>query len=355
MMRRVSLYKRGRVWWSRIEWRGEILQRSTKCRNRRDALDVEAAWRTALAKGEVGLLDTRNTPTLHEFEKRFLDHLPGRVAARTEGFYHDAWSHLVAYKPLAGAKLYAIDEALIARFVADRRGANLMPATINHSLRTLRRALRLAAEWKIIHRAPKVKLLPGERQREFIISETLLAKMLAHKKCTPLLRVLLPFLVDTGLRLSEALALTWRTVSLEPKPGAERGWVYVAKGKSKYAIRYVPLTTRAAECLRLCGSNGGGKVFGISREWASREFKLVRDAMGLPWDCVLHSCRHTFLTRLGEAGADAFTIQKLAGHSSITMSQRYVHPTPERLERAIDALDASTEASTLRKSQSAST
>ena len=55
---------------------------------------------------------------------------------------------------------------------------------------------------------------------------------------------------------------------------------------------------------------------------------------------VLHSCRHTMLTRIGEAGADAFTIMKLAGHSSVTVSQRYVHPTPEAVERAFDRLEA---------------
>ena len=55
---------------------------------------------------------------------------------------------------------------------------------------------------------------------------------------------------------------------------------------------------------------------------------------------VLYSLRHTLLTRLGEAGADAFTIQKVAGHSSITISQRYVHPTPERVEQAFAQLEA---------------
>ena len=46
------------------------------------------------------------------------------------------------------------------------------------------------------------------------------------------------------------------------------------------------------------------------------------------------------LTRLGESGADAFTIMRIARHSSITVSQKYVHPTPELLERAIEGLEA---------------
>ena len=46
------------------------------------------------------------------------------------------------------------------------------------------------------------------------------------------------------------------------------------------------------------------------------------------------------LTRRREAGEDAFTIMKIAGHSSVTVSQRYVHPTPEGLERAFERLEA---------------
>lgn len=62
--------------------------------------------------------------------------------------------------------------------------------------------------------------------------------------------------------------------------------------------------------------------------------------MKLPKEFVIHSLRHTMLTRLGEAGVDAFTIMRIAGHSSITISQRYVHPSPEALERAFERLEA---------------
>jgi len=67
----------------------------------------------------------------------------------------------------------------------------------------------------------------------------------------------------------------------------------------------------------------------------SQHAKALKDSAVKPF--VLYSLRHTMLTRLGEAGADAFAIQKIAGHSSIVVSQRYVHPTPERLESAFAA------------------
>ena len=71
-----------------------------------------------------------------------------------------------------------------------------------------------------------------------------------------------------------------------------------------------------------------------------------------PKEFVLHSLRHTSLTRMGESEADPFTIMKLAGHANVTVSQRYVHPTSETVQLAFGrlevlnrkALDAATEA-----------
>jgi integrase len=45
----------------------------------------------------------------------------------------------------------------------------------------------------------------------------------------------------------------------------------------------------------------------------------------------LYDLRHTFLTRLGEVNTDPYTLLRIAGHSSILISQRYVDPTPEPL------------------------
>jgi integrase len=67
----------------------------------------------------------------------------------------------------------------------------------------------------------------------------------------------------------------------------------------------------------------------------------VRRQLKLPREFVLYSLRHTALTRLGENGADAFTIMRIAGHSSVTTSQRYVHPSSETVALAIARLDTS--------------
>ena len=61
-----------------------------------------------------------------------------------------------------------------------------------------------------------------------------------------------------------------------------------------------------------------------------------------PNDFVLHSLRHTMLTGLVESGVAAFTIMRIAGHSSMVISQRYVHPSPEIVERAYERFQLST-------------
>ena len=47
-----------------------------------------------------------------------------------------------------------------------------------------------------------------------------------------------------------------------------------------------------------------------------------------------YSLRHTALTNLAAAGCDAFTLARIVGHSSITITQRYCHPQADAIERA---------------------
>jgi integrase len=53
---------------------------------------------------------------------------------------------------------------------------------------------------------------------------------------------------------------------------------------------------------------------------------------------VLYTLRHTFLTKLGESGCDVWTLARIAGHSSIAISSRYVHPSHDSVLVAMDRL-----------------
>jgi len=53
---------------------------------------------------------------------------------------------------------------------------------------------------------------------------------------------------------------------------------------------------------------------------------------------VLYSLRHTFLTRLGASGCDVWTLARIAGHSSVAISARYVHPSENSVLAAVEKL-----------------
>jgi integrase len=215
---------------------------------------------------------------------------------------------------------------------------------VNRELATLRRLLWLAQEWKVLDRVPRIRLLRGERSREFVLSHGLEPQYL--EAAPQPLRDIAMLMLETGVRPGEAVNLRWSDVYLLPAVHAELGYIAIRDGKSPNAKRNLSLTERAAEMLKqrkaatksdwvFPGDSPDAAILGISID---HQHDGVRDTLKLSKEFVVHSLRHTMLTRLGEAGADAFTIMKIAGHSSVTVSQRYVHPTPEGMERAFQRL-----------------
>ena len=62
----MAIYKRGDVWWMDFRFEGKHVQKSTKLKNKRDAESYERAFRTQLAKGDVGLEKKANPPTFDQ-------------------------------------------------------------------------------------------------------------------------------------------------------------------------------------------------------------------------------------------------------------------------------------------------
>lgn len=343
----MGVFKRGRVYWYHFLFNGEHVQESTKQGNPRTARQMEAAHKTALAKGEVGIRERKPVPLLKDFAQRFIDAIEVRCAAKrnTVQFYASKLARLLKFEPLADARLDRIDEALIESYVQGR-SKQVAPASVNRELATLRRLLRLAHEWREIDRVPRIRLLPGERERIFVLNHAQEREYLSSAP-QPLHDAAM-LMLDTGLRVGEVLALDWHDVHLEPAGAARLGYLHVRSGKSKNAKRNLSLTPRVRAMLetRLAAARLSPLVFtseggtgSLSIFTLEDQHSRVRKAMGLS-ECVIHSFRHTFGTRVGEAGADAFTIMRAMGHSTVTVSQKYVHPTPEAMERAFERLEA---------------
>jgi integrase len=147
------------------------------------------------------------------------------------------------------------------------------------------------------------------------------------------------------MRPEECYRLRWETITWV---NGRNGTLLVTHGKTKAARRLLPLTPRVRAILQARWENAGkseeGWVWPASTKSGHVEpcslKKQHRKALRLsavrPF--VLYSLRHTFLTRLGESGCDTWTLARIAGHSSITISSRYVHPSEDAVLMAVEKL-----------------
>jgi integrase len=281
----MAVFKRGKKWWYKFVWNGELIRESTKQSNKRTAEQMEAAHKASLAKGEVGIRERKPAPSIGEFAKNdFMPHVRTRFADKpaTLAYYQIQVRHLTSYGPLAGSAVDAITPEIISGFVAKWREAEYQVSSINRALQVLRRMLRLAVEWGTVEKAaPRVSLLPGERRRERVLTTTEEAAYLkaaqqigdgileAYQRALegiratargeqPIkpedpyrLRDVATVLLDCGLRPEECYRLRWEHV--------RDNTLHVPFGKTANARRSIPLTNRAAVLLDMRKSVGASE------------------------------------------------------------------------------------------------
>jgi integrase len=342
------IYRRGKLYWYKFMWDGKLVRESTRQGNDKVARNMESAHRTSLAKGEVGIREKKPTVALSEFiEKRMEPWAKARFEKTSPKTWRDYYRvGLLAiqnYKPLAGAKLDQITSETAAGFAAHRQAEGLQISSVNSSLQILRRTLRLAVEWGAAQSAPNIKMLPGARHRERVVTPEEQAKYLAAA-LDPLSSVA-EVLVDTGLRPEECFRLRWEAFTWS---NGRHGTLLVTHGKTAAARRVLPMTPRVRTVLEARWKRAGkpeqgwvwpaptrsGHLEGSSIK--KQHAKALAGSMVRPF--VLYSLRHTFLTRLGESGCDAWTLARIAGHSSVSMSTRYVHPSEDSVLAAVERL-----------------
>jgi integrase len=342
------IYKRGKFYWYKFMWDGKLVRESTKQGNDKVARQMESAHRTALAKGEVGIREKKPAPTLADFiDKRFEPWARATFESTSlktwRDFYKVGIRAIKEYKALANLGLDEITSENAAEFAAYRQSKGRKVSTVNSSLRVLRRILGLAVEWGALQSAPKIKKLPGERHREHVVSFDEEAKYLAAA-FEPLGSVA-AVLVDTGMRPEECFRLRWDAITWV---NGRHGTLLVTHGKTAAARRVLPMTPRVRTILQArwgdAGKPIGGWVWPASTRRGHIEpssvkkqhSKAVKASNVRPF--VLYSLRHTFLTRLGESGCDTWTLARIAGHSSIAISARYVHPSHDSVLAAVERL-----------------
>lgn len=364
----MAVYKqaKSKYWWYKFTWNGEAIRESTKQTNKRVAEQMEAAHRTSLAKGEVGIRDKKPASTLKDFaEHDFLPFVRSTFAAKpkTLAYYENGVKRLIAFKRLAGEPLDAITGDKVGEFVTARqasiskRGTPLQVASLNRELQVLRRMFHLAQEWGRVERMlPNVKMLPGEKHRERVLTpaeEELYFRgassdAMAKYADAALLRDVATILLDCGLRPEECFRLRPENVT--------DGTLEILYGKSDNARRRIPMTARVKATLdmRLAKANGSAWVFPAQTKSGHIEPSSLKkqhpkaisegtrilkeetrngDVRLAPFE--LYILRHTCLTRWAPH-MDSWTLAYLAGHRDMNITKRYVHPQEQTVRAAMD-------------------
>ena len=148
-------------------------------------------------------------------------------------------------------------------------------------------------------------------------------------------KALFSFILITGARRSELSKLTWENVDFQGKTITFRN----TKGKKD---RAVPMTLELAHLLNSIPRNGE-RVFPYNVSWFTHLFRIYRKKAGIGEHLTLHSLRHTSATELLRSGVSIYTVQKLLGHSSISVTERYLHAIPDDLREAAEVLSRKAE------------
>jgi integrase len=272
----------------------------------------------------------RRAPLLCDFAPRFLewvDHAR-HLAPKSRRYYRVGWNQIRG-TPLMGMNLDRITTEEL-----DSLALGGSPSYVNQALRTLRRLLGKAAEWKVIAVPPTVKLMK-EVGREITIDRETEAKLLAVAK-QPVKDVLI-IMQDTGMRPDEVFRIRVENIDWT------RRLIFNPGGKTKAARRHVPISERMLDILMLrCSGKREGWLFPSARAagghltTVAKQFRDARSKAGLPGQLVLYCARHTFGTAAYEATGNLAMVMNVMGHTDVRTSMRYQHPVLDSVREAID-------------------
>ncbi len=216
----MSIFKRGSVYWYHFLFNGEHIQKSTKQGNPRTARQIEAAYKTALAKGEVGITERKKAPGFKAAMKAFLDWSEGehKEHPATHRRYKVSSIALLSHfgdEPIDRITPEAVEAFKTARALESATakgkekgkrkstGKRIRPATVNRELACLKALFNHALKSDFTFRNPvsRVDFLPENNEQTRVLSFDEQAKYLAV--ATPMLRDVATLMLETGMRPEE--------------------------------------------------------------------------------------------------------------------------------------------------------
>lgn len=351
----MALFKRGDLYWYEFWFQGRRYRRSSGVRNQRAAADIERAFRTALAKGEVGITERKAIPGFRSAMSDFLSWSREQHAAHPRTHTRYRVSSVALLRHFTDTSLEKITPDEVERFKMARAGEfktarskkgrvqtkkRIQPATVNRELACLKALFNFFARADVVAKNPvsRVKFLAEHNQQTRVLSH--LEERVYFEKASPVLRDVARLILETGMRPEEVYTIRPENIDLE------RRVIQVPQGKTKAARRLLSLTSAALEVLKRrtsglktpyvfpCDTDSERAIPKVN----NAHDRAVKDSKIAP--LRLYDLRHTWATRAAMAGIDLVTLAAMLGHSRIQMVLRYAHPTQAHQTKAMEQLES---------------
>ncbi len=229
-----------------------------------------------------------------------------------------------------------VTPGLIGKY-RDARLKEVIGATVRRDMSLLSSVFqKCVIEWRYAISNPvrAIEKPQDSPHREVIVSDADVEAMLTVMKVVPGEKVTTRtqyvaaaflFALQTGMRLGEICALTWADID---------GQVAQLKMTKNGKPRKVPLAKTALAILATLDKKTA-TVFKYGSAQMDPTFRRYRDEAQLSF--TFHDTRHTFTTRVAQAGKiDPLNLAKILGHSDLKMTMRYFHPKESALADLLD-------------------
>ncbi|MCC6586230.1 MAG: site-specific integrase [Bryobacterales bacterium] len=339
------------TWWYEFIYQGRRIRESAETTRKTIAIEAEKRRRLELERAAAGLPvedPGRRISDVKTVLKQYQDdytlgHRPKSIAwvkQRSEP----------VEELLGNFLLPDLTEARIREYMRKRLEAGMGNRTINMELSILSRAL--GRTWRALW--PKVKKLeePSDIGRALESDEEKAILGAAAANRSPLIYPFLIALAWTGMRSEEASTLQWFQVDWEANE------VRVGQSKTEAGKgRTIPMGAPLRAALEQHAA-AMAKLFGpLKPDWyvfpfcntvkpvdptrPITSFKTAWDSVrtSTKVQCRLHDSRHSFCTKLAEAGVPESTMLDMMGHVSPSMLRRYSHIRAKARREAIAALE----------------
>lgn len=216
----------------------------------------------------------------------------------------------------------------VEAYKTKRRVAGAAPQTITKELRTLKAILNRAVELGELAKTPlqhvKEPQNLNSKPKEYYTAEELYC-LYEHSSR----KAVWQLYVNTGMRRMEGMHLKWKDVT----PYSVRVLSTDEERSKSGKWREIPQSEGAREALQLLRNDD---VYVLPRMHpASLSRAFINEAAAAGIGGSLHMLRHTFISHLVMHGVDLRTVQVLAGHSTISVTEGYAHLAPSHLADSV--------------------